>query len=65
MEYHITNIFISSLSASDEIMLHILGNQRSCGTCGGNKVRVSSLIKVFSIIASMARINARTLNYIV
>jgi hypothetical protein len=26
--------------------------------CGGNKVRISSLIKMFSIIASMARINA-------
>jgi hypothetical protein len=58
MECHITNIFISSPSALDEIMLHILGNQGSCGTCGGNEVRVSSPIKMFSIIAPMARTSA-------
>jgi hypothetical protein len=57
MECHITNIFISSPSTIDEIMIHILGNQGSCGTCG-NEVRVSSPIKLFSIIASMARISA-------
>jgi hypothetical protein len=58
MECHITSIFISSPLASNEIMLHILGNQWSCGTCGGNKVRVSSPIKMFSIIAPMVRTSA-------
>jgi len=56
MECHITNIFISGPSTLDEIMIHILGNQRSCGTCGGNEVKVS--IKMFSMIASMARTSA-------
>ncbi len=57
----ITNIFISNPSTSNKIMLHVLGNQGSCGTCGGNKVGVSSPIKMFSIIALMARTNAWTL----
>jgi hypothetical protein len=54
MECHTTNIFILSPSALNEIMLQILGNQGSCEACGGNKIRVSNPIKMFSIIASNA-----------